>query len=77
MFQSDGGTELLNHRVQNLFVANGTHHRVSCTYTPQQNGRAERKHRHVTKTGLAMLVNAHAPASFWVDAFQTTTYIIN
>lgn len=60
-FQSDGGIEFTNHRVSNIFLQNGTHHRYSCPYTPQQNGRAEPKHRYVTETGLAMLFNAHAP----------------
>ncbi|KAI3500548.1 hypothetical protein L1887_36372 [Cichorium endivia] len=76
-FQSDGGTEFLNHRISQLFITNGTHHRVSCPYTPQQNGRAERKHRHITETGLAMLFNARAPATFWVHAFSSAVYIIN
>ncbi|KAI3785937.1 hypothetical protein L1987_45063 [Smallanthus sonchifolius] len=76
-FQSDGGTEFVNHTVRNIFEANGTFHRYSCPYTPQQNGRAERKHRHIVETGLAMLFNAHIPASFWVDAFTSATYIIN
>ncbi|GJY96143.1 uncharacterized mitochondrial protein-like protein [Tanacetum coccineum] len=38
---------------------------------------AERKHRHIVETGLAMLFNAHVPASYWVDAFTTATFIIN
>lgn len=63
-FQSDGGTKFVNTRIRTLFMENGTHHRISCQYTPQQNGRAERKHRHLTETGLAMLFNAHAPASY-------------
>ena len=49
----------------------------SCPYTPQQNGRAERKHRHIVETSLAMLFNAHVPAQYWVDAFTSATYIIN
>ncbi|KAJ9544289.1 hypothetical protein OSB04_023996 [Centaurea solstitialis] len=77
VFQSDGGTEFTNHRVRSLLVENGTHHRLSCPYTPQQNGRAERKHRHVTETGLAMLFNANAPSSLWVDAFSSAVYIVN
>ncbi|KAL6312089.1 hypothetical protein AAG906_015491 [Vitis piasezkii] len=50
---------------------------MSCSYTPSQNGRVERKHRHVTKTGLALLFYSHVPPRHWVDAFSTTTYIIN
>nr|GEU68497.1 putative zinc finger, CCHC-type [Tanacetum cinerariifolium] len=63
--------------VRTLLAKNGTHHRLSCPYTPQQNGRAERKHRHLTETGLAMMFNAYVPASFWTYAFSSTTYIIN
>ncbi|KAJ0864428.1 putative RNA-directed DNA polymerase [Helianthus annuus] len=77
IFQSDGGTEFTNHRVRDLFLEKGIFHRLSCPYTPEQNGRAERKHRHITETGLAMLFNAHAPAQNWSDAFISATYIIN
>ncbi|GJY78188.1 retrovirus-related pol polyprotein from transposon RE1 [Tanacetum coccineum] len=63
--------------IRKIFEDNGTLHRLSCPYTPQQNGRAERKHRHLVETGLAMLFHAHVPASYWVDAFSSATYIIN
>lgn len=76
-FQSDGGTEFTNLRVRTLLMQNGTHHRISCPYTPEQNTRAERKHCHITETGLAMLFNARVPARFWVDAFSATVYTIN
>nr|GFA80957.1 retrovirus-related Pol polyprotein from transposon TNT 1-94 [Tanacetum cinerariifolium] len=49
---------------------NGTHHRLSCPYSPQQNGRAERKQRYITETNLAMMFNAHVPASMWTHAFD-------
>nr|GEW17814.1 putative reverse transcriptase domain-containing protein [Tanacetum cinerariifolium] len=77
VFQSEGGTEFTNERVRNLLSKNGTHHRMSCPYTPQQNGRAERKRRHITETGLAMMFNANVPANFWTYAFSSATYIIN
>ncbi|GJW31652.1 retrovirus-related pol polyprotein from transposon TNT 1-94 [Tanacetum coccineum] len=77
VFQSDGGTEFVNHRVRDLFEANGTLHRLSCPYTPPQNARAERKHRHIVETGLAMLFNANLPSIFWVDAFTSAVHIIN
>ncbi|GKB85873.1 retrovirus-related pol polyprotein from transposon RE1 [Tanacetum coccineum] len=77
IFQSDGGTEFVNTHVRDFFTDKGIQHRISCPYTPQQNGRAERKHRHSTETGLALLFNAYAPVTFWVDAFATAAYIIN
>ena len=50
---------------------------MSCPHTSSQNGKVERKHRHVTETGLALLFHSHFPPRHWVDAFSTTTYIIN
>lgn len=76
-FQSDGGTEFVNHNVRSLFEANGMFHRLSWPYTPQQNGRAERKHRHIVETGLAMIFNSRIPNAYWVDAFSSAVYIIN
>nr|CAN69282.1 hypothetical protein VITISV_023277 [Vitis vinifera] len=55
----------------------GNHHQLSCPYSPAQNGCAERKHRHVTETGLALLFHSHTSPRFWVDAFSTAAYIIN
>lgn len=50
---------------------------VSCPGTPEQNGVAERKHRHIVEMGLTMLFNAKLPLSLWVDAFLTAVYLIN
>ncbi|XP_076933194.1 uncharacterized protein LOC143599004 [Bidens hawaiensis] len=72
VLQSEGGTEFVNHTVRRIFEENGTFHRYSCPYTPQQNGRAEQKHRHIVETGLAMLFNAHISASYWPTTSQTT-----
>ncbi|KAK9047921.1 hypothetical protein SSX86_033117 [Deinandra increscens subsp. villosa] len=77
VFQSDGGTEFTNQKVQKLFENNGTFHRFSCPYTPQQNGRVERKHRHIVETGLAMLFHSKLNPNLWVEAFSTAVFIIN
>lgn len=77
VFQSDGGTEFTNGRVKSLFSSNETHHRMSCPYTPQQNGKAEYKHRHIIETGLAMMFNSHIPATLWTHAFSSAAYNIN
>lgn len=77
VFQSDGGTEFTNNMLKSLFRDSGIQHCISCPYTPSQNGRAERKHRHITETGLAMLFHSRVPVSYWVDAFSTEVYTIN
>ncbi|RVW29453.1 Retrovirus-related Pol polyprotein from transposon RE1 [Vitis vinifera] len=76
-FSSDGGAEFTNTCFKAHLRTSGIHHQLSCPYTPTQNGRAKRKHRHVTETGLALLFHSHFSLRFWVDAFSTATYIIN
>lgn len=77
VFHSDGGTEFTKKRVQDHLKLHGIRHIMSCPYTPAQNGRAERKHRHITEIGLAMLFHSHMPTGFWLDAFSVAVYIIN
>ena len=77
VFQSDGGTEFTSTCFKTHLRISGIHHQLSCPYTPAQNGRDERKHRHVTETGSTLLFHSHLSPRFWVDAFSTTTYIIN
>nr|KYP63355.1 Retrovirus-related Pol polyprotein from transposon TNT 1-94 [Cajanus cajan] len=77
VFQSDNGTEFTNNKVQDLFASSGVLHRFSCPHTQAQNGRVERKHRHVLEIGLAMLYQSHVPTRYWVDAFSSAVYIIN
>jgi hypothetical protein len=74
--QSDWGGEyqkLHNQYFKNLGIA----HHVSCSHTHQQNRSDERKHRHIVKTGLALLAHASVPIKFWDEAFLTATYLIN
>ena len=77
VFQSDGGGEFISKNLQTHFTKCGIHHQFSCPYTPSQNGRAERKHRHLTETGLTMLFHSAVPLHFWVEAFSTAVFIIN
>ncbi|GKA26425.1 putative ribonuclease H-like domain-containing protein [Tanacetum coccineum] len=42
---------------------------TSCTDTPQQNGVAERKHRHVVETTRSFLLVADVPSVFWEKQF--------
>jgi hypothetical protein len=50
---------------------------VLCPHAHQQNGAAERKHRHIIEVGLALLAHASIPLKYWEDAFVTATYLIN
>ncbi|KAE8672779.1 1,4-dihydroxy-2-naphthoate polyprenyltransferase [Hibiscus syriacus] len=73
--QSDGGGEYLS--LRGWFLTNGVQHRLSCPSTFEQNGKAERKHRHVVEMGLALLSQASLPLKFWSYSFISAVYLIN
>ncbi|XP_073261291.1 uncharacterized protein [Populus alba] len=41
------------------------------------NAIAERKHRHITETGLTLMFHSNMPLHLWVDSFSTACYLIN
>ncbi|WVZ49109.1 hypothetical protein U9M48_000490 [Paspalum notatum var. saurae] len=73
--QSDWGGEYQH--LHRYFQTSGINHRISCPHTHQQNGLAERKHRHLVETGLTLLSQAQLPLRFWDEAFNTASYLIN
>jgi len=50
---------------------------MSCPSTPQQNGVSERRHRTIREYGLSLMFHSGVSQSFWVEAFDTVTYLIN
>ena len=72
---TDWGGEYRN--LNTFFQKLGITHRVACPHTHQQNGAAERKHRHIVETGLTLLAHASVPFHFWSDAFTTSCFLIN
>jgi histone deacetylase 1/2 len=73
--QSDWGGEY--RRLHKYFLDHGIIHYISCPHTHQQNGSAERKHRHIVETGLALLAHSSMPLTFWDEAFATAVHLIN
>ncbi|XP_070679197.1 uncharacterized protein [Malus domestica] len=70
VFQSDGGGEFLNTSFKDYLEKNGILHYVSCPYTPQQNGMAERKHRHLLEIAITILSVAKLTHKFCSLAHQ-------
>lgn len=77
VFQSDGGGEFMSTSFINHLRSHGITNLLSCPSTPQQNGIAERKHRHLTELGLAMLFQSKTPLKYWVEAFHSENFITN
>ncbi|CAL8996783.1 unnamed protein product [Prunus brigantina] len=77
ILRSDNGGEYINHDFQTYFQMHGIIHETTCPQTPQQNGVAERKNRHLLETARALLIGAHVPRHHWDDAIVTAVYLIN
>ncbi|RVW78573.1 Retrovirus-related Pol polyprotein from transposon TNT 1-94 [Vitis vinifera] len=51
--------------------------KTTCSNTPQQNGVAERKNRHLLEVVRVSLIAAKTPISYWGEAITSATYLIN
>ncbi|CAL8151472.1 unnamed protein product [Prunus armeniaca] len=77
ILRSDNGGEFVNHDFQTYFQQHEIIHETTCPQTPQQNGVAERKNRHLLETARALLIGAHVPRHHWDDAIVTAVHLIN
>lgn len=77
VFQCDGGGEFTSKNFVTHLSNCGIRQMISCPHTPQQNGLAERKHRHITELGLSMLFDGKVPQKHWVEAFFTASFLGN
>ncbi|GMP33945.1 hypothetical protein CsSME_00007039 [Camellia sinensis var. sinensis] len=77
LLRSDLGGEYFKTEFCEYLANLGTIHQTSCTDTPAQNGRAERKHRHLLETARSLLLSASVPAPFWGEAVLTAAFLLN
>ena len=69
IIRSDNAMELgKSETTLNFLRSQGIVHQTSCVATPQQNGVAERKHRHLLEIARALLFHPKAPLIYWVNA---------
>jgi Reverse transcriptase (RNA-dependent DNA polymerase) len=77
ILRSDNGREFVNKAVQEFFCEQGVIHETSCVGTPQQNGIAERKNRHILETARTMLLGNNVPPTYWDYDITFAVYLIN
>jgi transposase InsO family protein len=63
-FQFDNGVEYTSKQFKDYLSQSGILHRLSCPHTSQQNGIAERKHRHIVEVGLTLLAQSGLSPKF-------------
>ena len=77
IFRSDNGGEYTGNAFKSHLAHHGILHQTSCPYTPQQNGVAERKNRHLMEVARSMMFHTSVPKRFWSDAVISACYLIN
>jgi hypothetical protein len=75
--RSDSGKEFDNTNIEAYCDEVGIKHKVSVSYTPQQNGVVERKNRTLITLVRTMLDEYNTPQELWAEAINTTCYASN
>lgn len=75
--RTNHGTEFLNQTFSAFLAQMWISHQTSCTYTPQQNARVERKHKHLLEIARALRFHSGLPHKYWGECILTATHLIN
>ncbi|CAN1338667.1 Retrovirus-related Pol polyprotein from transposon TNT 1-94 [Linum perenne] len=77
VLRTDNARDYFNSVMGNYLSQEGIIHCSSCVDTPQQNGIAERKNRHLLDTARALMFTNQVPKYLWGEAVLTATYLVN
>ena len=73
----DNGGEYCNNKFKNFMESVGILHQTSCPNSPQQNGVAERKNRHLLEITRSLIIGSNVPSYLWGEALCSVVYLIN
>ena len=76
-FKCDLGGKYISNKFYELLALDETIHRTLCTYTPEQNGVAEREHRHIIETTNSLLLSTFVLSVFQGETILTAIGLIN
>ncbi|KAE8732274.1 hypothetical protein F3Y22_tig00002237pilonHSYRG01326 [Hibiscus syriacus] len=75
--RTDNGGEYRSNEFSQYLRECRIRHQYTCANTPQQNGVAERKNRHLAKICRSMLHAKNVSGRFWAEAMRTAAFVIN
>ena len=79
ILHTDNGTEYFKEVLGIFFKEKGIHHQTTCVDTPQQNGIAKCKNKHLLEVSHAIMFSTNVPKYLWGEgeAVLTASYLIN
>ena len=77
ILRSDNGGEYASNELLHIFSQIGIQVQHSITYTPQQNGVAERKNRSLKEMTTCMLESNKLAENLWAESMNAEAYIQN
>ncbi|KAK1609227.1 hypothetical protein QYE76_032900 [Lolium multiflorum] len=75
--RSDNGSEFKNYTLNDFLSDEGIRHQYSASYTPQQNGVAERENRTLMDMARSMMAEYKSRYNFWAEAISTACHSSN
>lgn len=67
----------MDNNFQEYLTDNGIIGQTTYVNTPQQNGIAERKNRHLVEVVRSLMITTNVPEYLWGEAVLTAAYLIN
>ena len=77
VLRTDNARDYFNSILGEYLDKNGIIYQSSWIDTPQQNGMAKRKNKHLLEVPRSIMFTTNVPKHFWGEAVLTTTYLIN
>jgi hypothetical protein len=73
----DNGREFDNSSTRTILLSKGIQLRMSCSYTPSQNGKAECIIRSINNIICTLLIQGSLLERYWAEGLHTATYLLN
>ena len=75
--RTDNGGEYLSKEIDSYLQSKGINHELSASYSPAQNGVAERFNQTLMESARTMMAQAELPECYWAEAVATAAYLRN